>query len=279
MTPERPTIVFDVDGLTNIPGFKAHVFDPLADTKRFNLAFWSLVGSSGEDSRLIKCGFSRGEALILGGDVIQRARTWVNDCYFDNTRDVWYEPDPSFQLTDLEIYPDDLRLSKVIDWSAKEFGRKRLSEKYKGKIISRYAKWRDTLIERWRQTGRDSTDILKYPPLLSDKPTLLVESDCSIIQEEPSRVLRLTGADNACIDFAKRSGFSLVLTPEYYDPSRRETVWDREGPSAQTGILEPLRNILLNWRGERFTKDLGEDLGIYPYFRNKEMIFKSNWGR
>lgn len=265
--PERPTIVFDIDGLVNIPEFKKLVYDPLRESGKFALGFWSSVGIPNPitrpDSRILSAGIHEMD-FCLGGVADEFARI------------AWNLEDGSItvELADQEIRKNIRIISSSV-------GRRTLSKKMEGEVYGR--------VNEWFRLGRlmvnkflDPRSYLKYPPLLTSAPSLLVESDLVCVYKEGdvniiNAEVGNTPRGNAEIrQFAEISGHSLVFTPEYtgfqphpyFFPNVGDRTFSITDHYFQTpDVCNYLRDILLSWNGEHCIRDLGEEMGIYPYFR------------
>lgn len=285
-TPEKPTIIFDMDGLVSFPGFKDKVFDPLQKTGKFRLGFWSIVRDTTRvDERVLSAGITEVD-FSIGGDILEE---------FNLNREIYHPGTVSIRhidpITEAELNrnPESsrVRVERFLHRNIRKYGqimgRRRITSKYIQEMETRIRRWNVLAWEAHEEADdifrpdlslrlrHNCIGILKYPPFLSNKPTLLVESDCSIVR--PGHVNRGVREDNLTKVFAEKAGFSLILTLEHYNPkdftdSRYYAhPWYENPPVSINDFLAHLRDLLLNWNGKRFTADLGEELGIYPYYR------------
>lgn len=122
---------------------------------------------------------------------------------------------------------------------------------------------------RWGELIEEFMFRFKYPPYFAEQG-LLVESDMTNAydsKEGPEIPIQVQDRVELYNRFAEKAGFSLIMVPEYPEvwsyPGVRETVKPEK-------IIEEIRGFINSWKGERFTIDLGVEMGIYRPFGTPE---------
>lgn len=188
------------------------------------------------------------------------------------------------RTSDIEIglWTKDFRESyKFRDWASffvgkediRDFGiavqerdKKLLSE------ICRQTKLKEDLVNleelmprwnKWESTGGVIFDgkkwaaFHKYPPLLGNECSILIESDLGRI-DNTGKIKRESWLSDEALEFARNTHSSIILVPEY------PNIWEEGKCLVQPNeVLDYLKDILLNWQGEEIQRDLGVEMGIY----------------
>ncbi len=216
------TVVFDVGGIVTYPGFERNIIKPL-EKKGTNIFFWTFL-----------------------------PREWARELFLQtNLHRYWYKIIDIDDSRYFEKRAEEGRWDELSNYFHRHEDLKDIDFKPNLEHIKREGK-------NWLEAANNITrgiPIFKFPPLVAEGNTLLVESDEPVYMKE-IKTLYLSHEHNLIA--AQKYNYSCIIVPEH--PYIWENINPRQKPE---DVRKELKKELLSWQGEYRILDLGEKLGMY----------------